>query len=262
MAKGAASFQSKLKAAQSTWGKARSRAESEKSFSEVEDGRYLVQITDAKLTESQASGRLQAAFSYVILQGENKGEILRSYDGLESEENQVWFGRKIARLGYDIPEDFDQIQEILAEITSGKPKVFIRVKTKGEFQNIYIDRMATAEDGGDDGDEATSDQAEAESSEEAAPPVAEDEDAEIEVGSMVEVQLSSGAVKGEVTKLLEDEGKVIVRVAGGKLYKVAAEKVSLVESVPEEPEVEPEEEEVVEEPKVTKKSPAAVKRKK
>lgn len=264
MAKPSGSFQRKLQAAKSMWSKARARAEEEPMYGEIDDGRYVAALSEGKITESQ-NGRLQVAWTYTILQGENKGETVRSYDGLESEDNLMWLARKLSRLNYDVPESIDEVQAILDEITKEKPKVAIRIKTKGEFQNVYIDKLVSSEIGDDR--EAASDQAEADSSD-AEAPEADSETSELETGAKVNLVLKNGAsVEGEVLEVLEQDNQVRVKVAGGKVYRVASDRVTLIEDVPEEPEVEAEDEDVeIEEEtppaRVTKRTPAVVKRKK
>lgn len=135
-------FDKKFKQAASMWERARERAQTENKFeNELEDGRYIACLSEAKIGESQSSGRLQVAWTFIISEGEYKGQTKRSYDGLESEDNLMWLGRKLVQLGYEIPEDLEEVKSVLEAITKDKPIVRVRLKTKGEFQNVYIDQV-------------------------------------------------------------------------------------------------------------------------
>lgn len=266
------SFTKKLKEAGKMWGKAKERAESEKAFQndEFEDGRYVVCLSDAKLAESKTSGRLQVGWAHVFTEGEYKGKTKWSYDGLESEDNLMWLGRKLQRLGYEIPEDFDEVQAVLDKITKEKPLVRIRLKTKGEFQNVYIDEVLKGHVSSEESPE-TSEESQGEEA---------DDEVELVVGATVSFDWKGETLEGEVVEILEDEGKVRVKV-DDKVYKVKGDSLTLTsapeageEDVPEEPEVEPdaeeeeasdeveadEEDETEEEdaPRVTRKSPKPV----
>jgi cobalamin biosynthesis protein CobT len=266
-------FLKKLKGAQKHWGKASKRAaEAKGGFDEVDDGRYVARCQSMEVGESKSSGRLQAITTYKIMEGDFKGATCKSFDGLETEDNLVYVARNLGRFGYEVPEDIEQILDIFEEVTKSKPLCRINLKTRGEYQNVYLDKVfdpadeaevleeaAAEEGGGDDGDEevAEEDAAEevaedgdeevtedgdeevAEEDEEVAEEeVAEDEDAaELEVGARVEVE---GKGLGSVTEIDEDEGKAKVKIdETGKVFKVAFDKLTLadeeVEEVPEEP---------------------------
>lgn len=251
-------FQTKMKMASSMWGKAREQAKAEPSFgNEIEDGRYVATISEGKMGEAQTSGRFQIAWTYVLLEGDHKGETIRSYDGLETENNLIWLGRKLARLGFEIPETLEEVQDICNKITKEKPTVRIRVKTNGEFQNVYVDQLLKGHEADNSAEYGDAETSTAEVPEEAA--------AEIVVGCTVKFTYKGGTLEGEVVELLEADGKL--KVKSEKLvYTILNDKVEEVTSspdvgestdVPEEPTVEPEEEPEPEpEPaRVTKRTP-------
>ena len=196
--------------------------------SNVEDGRYHAQILEAKgPVEGKNSGRLQAILSFQIKEGEFKDEKLTSFPNLENEIGLGILIRELQNLGYEI-EDFDQIEEVLAELNKDKPEVRITVKTKGEYQNISIDKLLEpGEKIGEDDPEA---EAEAE-------PEAEAE-GEIVVGDTVSLKLKGKETNGEVTKVVDEDTLNVKAEVDGKVYKIAKDKVTKV--VSEEPEAEPE----------------------
>jgi hypothetical protein len=273
-------FQKKLAAAQKNWTKAKTRAEEGGSgFTEIEDGRYYARLVGAEITEAKSSGRLQVAWKYKIVDGDYKGETKMDFDGLETEDNQVFIGRKLKQYGYALPDDLQEVEQILDALVKEKPLVRIRLKTRGEFQNVYVDKVFDKEDedevldvagaeAADDADETdeteetetteeTDEVEEADDEEEEAE--AEEEPVELQVGMTVLVDTKEGQVTGTVLELLEQEEKVRVKV-GTKVLKVSLDKLSFDEPA-EEVEEEVEEEEVPEEPVAPPKK-AQVKRKK
>jgi len=189
----------------------------------VEDGRYHAQILSAKgPVQGQNSGRLQAVLAFEIQEGEFKGQKLTSFPNLENEIGLGILIRELNNLGYEI-EDFEQIEATLAEVNKDKPQVRISVKTKGEYQNISIDKLMDAE--------ASEDLSEA-APEDAAPEEAAPEEGEIAEGDTITFTLKGEETQAEVTEVV-DENSLKIKTADGKLYKIAKDKCTKV--VPEEP---------------------------
>lgn len=173
------SYKKKLAKAKKRWKKARKEAE-ESAFAEFEDGRYIAKLTGAELGESQSSERLQIHWTWTFQEGDYEGQKCHDYDGCETDDNLVWVGRKFSRLGYEIPEDFDDIPESLEEIVADGVVARIVLKTSGEYQNIQIQRVLST----DDEDEYDEDEGEEpdEDSEEESDEDEEDEDDDDEEG--------------------------------------------------------------------------------
>jgi hypothetical protein len=143
-------------------------------------------------------------FGFEILEGESKGEKLRQYDGMDSEERLAWLFRDIAKFGYEMPDDEDELDQILAEIQKEKPIVRLKVKTNGDFQNVNVDKVLSeseAEDMSEEGAEVSED---VDEDQEAAEDVveepateepAEEEEAEEEVEEEPEEQPKKKVVK-------------------------------------------------------------------
>lgn len=245
----AENFDKQLKAAQGMWAAAKTKAESAKrgTYTEFEDGRYLARLTGGTIGKSQSSGRLQVTWSFKFEEGEYEGQNKLDFSGLETEQNLYYLGLRFRDLGYEIPDSIADIQAVLADVASTKPLCKIRLKTKGEFQNLYIDKVfAPGDESGADDDGAASPKEEAEeepaeSSDEeveeapAEEEVEEDADADtvdIQPGMQVVVERTSGKVKGEVLEILEDEGKVRVKLEDGKVLRVTGDKLSAVVDEP------------------------------
>jgi hypothetical protein len=243
-------FTKQLKAAQALWDTAKTKAEASKSsqFMEFDDGRYVARLMGGTIGKSQSSGRLQVTWSFKFEEGEYEGQTKLDFSGLETETNLYYFGLRLKELGYELPEKTGGLKEILDDVAQTKPLCKIRLKTKGEFQNLYIDKVYAAGDEveGDTGvaeaapeEEAEETPAEeVEETEEVEEPE-EDADADtvdIQPGMTVIVDSAKGKFKGEVIGLLEDEGKVRVKLEDGRVLRVTGDKLqAVVDEAPPEP---------------------------
>lgn len=259
----ATDFRKKLKAANAAWASAKSAAAEQRSgrFTEFEDGRYMMRLVDGKVTESQSSGRLQVQWDFKFEEGEYEGQSKYDYSGLESEQNLKYLAVRLVQLGYEAPDSLEEIEDVLADIRRSKPLCRVRLKTKGEFQNVYLDKVFPPS--GEDieeqedaapapADEETEEaETEAEETEEVEAEVEEeveeeevaedeaDDSVELTVGMMAKVQTSKGPAVGEVIEILDQEDKVRVRLADGKVIRVGIDKIEIVDVVPEEPKAPP-----------------------
>lgn len=260
------SFKSRLKKIKESWGKAQERKDT--FGSTVPDGAYIMRVS-ATLGESASSGRMQIAWLYTIMEGENRGDTVRDYDGLETEDNLFFIQRKLGRLGQEIPDDPLEIESIVEQIEEDGPLVRATVKTKDEFQHVYVNRLledsseepiASKVSGGhrDDlpskGRRVADEEEETEEAEveEEGEEIAEDEE-EIDLAEGMEVSFRwrNSPLKGEILNFTEDDTRARVK-AGGKVYAVPVERLTPLET---EPIQEPEEEVVEEKPKKKKPKP-------
>lgn len=189
---------------------------------EPEDGRYVVAVTDASRGESKASGRDQVSWEYTFLDGDYKGRTTRSFDGLDRTESVPHVMRRIIALGFEVPEDLDGLEDVLKKIAKKKPKVRILIKTKGDYRNIYIDKLVD-----DDGEELAEGEEKSDEEEEAPikkkvskeAPAKEEEEEETEEGeATIEVGMQVRCLDeddeevgvGKIHEIDEDSGEVIV----------------------------------------------------
>lgn len=274
-------FSKRLKDSKKLWNKAKERvAESGGGFQEYEDGRYLMQCVKLEFGES-ANGRFQVSFTWKFVDGDYEGKTKMSFQGLETEDGWTYFFNDLARLGFDIPEAPNEaaLNAIAKEIAKVKPMARVVLKTKGEFQNLYINKIYRRDDDAEEMEtemEAEAEDAEAEEVEESedddaeAAPDAEDEpetedveddEVALAVGMRVVVQTDKGERTGEVIEILADEGKARIRDEAGKVLRVPFERIEAADTdddVPEDPEGNEEELEDEEEdtPPPTKKKAA------
>lgn len=154
-----------LKDANKMWKGAKKRAAEQPSgFTEYEDGRYMARLIKGEIGHSD-SGRLQLVWSWKFDEEPYEGKIKKAYQGLESEDNLVYLARDLERLGYEAPDDLAGVEEICADITKEKPLARIRLRTKGDFQNVYIDKVFGGDEDDTEEEEDSDEEAETETEE-------------------------------------------------------------------------------------------------
>lgn len=227
-----ASFKSKLNNANKLW-KDGAKQKSETLVNDVPDGRYECTLQKMEFCESKGSGRLQCCMTMEIASGEFKGKKVFEYRGLETEDNLAFFAADLARLGYEIPEDFaEEIQGILDDVAKTQPEIIVQFKTSsdGQFQNKRL--IGLLNEGGEEEEEG------------------EESEMTVDVGDRVTfaIKLKGGKEKqlaGEVTELTDD-GIKVKRDDNGKIASVLDGEYEVIqsdESEQEEEEVEEQEEE-------------------
>ena len=235
-------LKNKLKKAQDNWVGARSKAKESTGFTEVPDGRYLAHLTNAQICESRSSGRLQIQWTWTISDGEFENDTKLDFDGLETEDNLVFLGRKLSRFGYELPEDITEISDILDELIEKQPLARIRLKTKGEFQNVYVDKlmrsvssddedsnnesMVTDDEDLEESDDGSGDEVDDEPDDE--PDDESDGDSEeepVEIGMRVIATARKGEEPGEIIEIIESEGKCRVKLDSGRTVRIGVDKL-------------------------------------
>jgi hypothetical protein len=177
-------FKKKLAAAGASWKSAKKRVSENRgsTFVDYDDGKYIAKLVKAELTESESSGRLQVDFSWRFEEEPYEGKIKHAYQGIETEDNMYYLGRDLERLGYELPDNLADLPETLEAITAEGMIARIALKSKGDFQNVYIQKVINQDE--DDSDDEAIDEAaetpddEAEETEEEAT----DEDEEVAAG--------------------------------------------------------------------------------
>lgn len=123
-------------------------------FEEYDDGRYAMRAVDAKVGVSK-NKRVQVIVTWKFLDGDYKGKEKLDFEGL-TEDHLPYLLKKLDAMGYDVGEleSLDEdLKAILDDIKKTKPKCKVRLKTKGEFQNLYVDGPLGDEEEESDDDE-------------------------------------------------------------------------------------------------------------
>ena len=111
-------------------------------FVNWEDGLYHVQLVHAELCES-AAGRLQVKFELKDMDGENDNNHM-FFDGLDTETSEdclKYLQKHIRQFGFEPPKNLNKLEDVLATMVKGAPEVSVKLVTKGEFQNTYIQNL-------------------------------------------------------------------------------------------------------------------------
>lgn len=225
------SFKARLRQMKSRFEEARS---SRSAFEDLPDGRYVCRLNKAYLHESE-SGKMFGVFSYVVIEGEEKGEVVTDWNNLDHDVGLRIFCEKVQRLGHDVPDDPEEIEDTVKEIAGDQPTVRLRLqsKTKGDrtFQSKNIDRVMEEYDAeGEDDNLAEAVAVVTDTTSEVDDEIEDEDDVEEEVefaaGDLV--QWSKGA--GKIISL-DDDGKraVIKREDNGKKSRVLVSSLSAVE---------------------------------
>lgn len=248
----ASKFSKRLKGAKKNWKKGRKRAsDSPDGYESVDDGKYVARLKSAQVGESQSSGRLQIMWNWEILEGDFKGQTVLDFDGLETEDNLMWLARKLNKLGYEAPDDLEDIEDLLKELEGEMLTFRIKLKTKNEYQNLFIDKQVKDDDDDEDDDEDDSDEDESEAEEDDddneesdeddeedeeddesdesddEDEDEEDEEPELEKGMMVRFKHKKKKVEG---KVLHIKGDVVsVKLQSGVKVKVDLEDVTILD---------------------------------
>lgn len=109
------------------------------SFSSVPDGDYVADLKEMKLEESKKSDRLQVVSTFEIADGEQEGQLVKRFDGVDQEQSMGYFKGYSEVIGLELPDDMELLQEAIDEFIGNNSDLFnIRVVTNGQYQNVYI----------------------------------------------------------------------------------------------------------------------------
>jgi len=107
---------------------------------------YNMQLQGLELKESQ-NGNLMIAREHVILDGEFQGEVVRDNMNLSNEIGQRFVAQFIEQMGYQVPDDLTQIEDVLTAILNDAPSYTGQVKHSEEgFTNVQIRKLLSAEE--------------------------------------------------------------------------------------------------------------------
>lgn len=114
-------------------------------FQTVPDGEYVANITEMSVQKSK-NGRLQVVTTFTIKGGEQDGSTVKRFDGLDNERSIGFFKGFAEVIGLDLPNDVTLLPSVLETFVGECEDSFeINVKTKNEFQNVYVNGVAETE---------------------------------------------------------------------------------------------------------------------
>ena len=266
-------FKSRLKNLGADWRQAKKREPGTGMGDDVPDGIYRMCLASASVGESMQSGNLKCSFAWVILEGEHRGKQIWESGALVSEDNLFYLQDKLAKLGCEIPDNPQELEGLLEEVSGRKPVVRAKVKDRDGWKTVYVNKLLEEESETDVSEMKKSKPAQAADVEEEIAPEEEPEDApepeepeepeesavepaeeppaEVQEGKEVDLELgmkvafhdSKGSVVVGEIKEWDGEDKCYV-LADGKKRRTNVKIDSLMlppeEEEPVEPEPEPE----------------------
>ena len=216
----------------------------------VPAGVYNMQMQKCCLKES-ANGAMMIEREHLILDGQHEGEVVRDYMNLETAYGPRFATQFIEKMGYESPDNPEDLEELVAAIANDAPTYQAKVKVSGDFRNVDIIRLTEKP--------ATSIPASTVKKPQPPPPPVKQNSTKPEplpvkkveptpppASTTFEVGADVTFSDGETTfegKVQEDKGEsVVVETDAGDLYEVETSKVSLadVEVVQEATEEAPE----------------------
>jgi len=123
----------------------------EREFETIPDGKYQVNVERVELTRAQTSGNPMLKWTLRILAPKFRGRLLWRNNVMATRENIKWLKMDLHTCGLDLdklsalPANLEKLINIKLEITK---------RTRGENENVYINRRIVLEDDVDDYDAA------------------------------------------------------------------------------------------------------------
>lgn len=161
MAKLSSSLLRKLKDSSKAW---RRSKPAPAMGSDLPDGNYLGKCISLTVNESKASGRVQISERWKVVEPKkHKGRFLFNHigiDGKDDEEKERAFGfakqRYVEVMDGDLPEkDLTELQDALDNLVDKSHRTVwkLGVKTKENFQNVYLNGVSDGASIDDDDDD-------------------------------------------------------------------------------------------------------------
>lgn len=125
------------------------------SYEPVPDGQYVAEVIAARLNHAKSSGRFQLSWDLRIISGDFENKHVFKHDGLQSDEGLTWMKGTIENLGYECPDNIEDLPDTLEAICNMAKndntfaQITVKTTTSGdgrEFNNVYINK-AVDEDG-------------------------------------------------------------------------------------------------------------------
>ncbi len=197
------------------------------------DGEHIGRQIEAKLYYNDTKDSLSIIRSFKVTEGVDKGCAVTDFMNLSSDLGLQLAMAYIGTLGYEVPENPEDIEGVIEQINEDRPFCSFRVKN-GDFTNVKVLEAFDAADFEDIGTETQTGEGDVETGEDIWSDISEyDKDELLEAMEAEEISLKDiGTSKMKVKKLDADS-----------LRELLAEFLGLDLSEAEEPEEEEEEEE-------------------
>lgn len=113
------------------------------SFSAVPEGEYVASLKEMKIEESKKSQRLQVVSTYEIVDGDQTGQTVKRFDGLDNPTSMGYFKGLCSIIGLELPADANMWQEGMDEFVAANTDLFdIVVKINDKYSNVYVNGVS------------------------------------------------------------------------------------------------------------------------
>jgi hypothetical protein len=126
----------------------------ERDFEPIPDGKFQVQIDRIELTTAKSSGAIMLKWTLKILGPTHEGRLLWRNNVMATQENIKWLksdlfacGLELEKLS-DLPDNLEKLLDVKLEITK---------RTRGDNENIYLNRRIVMDDIPDSNNELSDD---------------------------------------------------------------------------------------------------------
>lgn len=225
-------FGAKLKQAQKLWDKSEAASGSSFTNENVEDGRYKAKLTAHELDEM--GGNVVSIWSFEIVDNDDcEGEVVKARYNL-TKEGMGYLKRDLKKFEVEL-EDLEEFEEAMEGLVEQEPVARIMVRTKDDWQNIFINKVEELDGKDDDEDEDDKKPSKKDKDKKSEKKDKEDDDekddekdagGEIEVGSTVKHKKYGTC---EVVKVNKDGSLNLKDEDDDEYKKVPADKCELVE---------------------------------
>ncbi|RKX56681.1 MAG: hypothetical protein DRP28_07460 [Thermodesulfobacteriota bacterium] len=126
----------------------------ERDFEPIPDGKYQVNVERVELTRAQTSGNPMLKWTLRIIAPRFRGRLLWRNNVMATRENIKWLKTDLHTCGLslekisDLPANLEKLINIKLEVTK---------RTRGENENVYLNKRIVLEDGSDEYDTAAKD---------------------------------------------------------------------------------------------------------
>jgi hypothetical protein len=107
----------------------------------VPDGLYTLQLQEAVLKESESSGKLMITRTHLVLDGDYQGETIKDFLSLETEKGPYFVAQWVEQMGYEVPDNVEQLEDVILAISGANPVYTGNVKRSGDFTNVRVKEL-------------------------------------------------------------------------------------------------------------------------
>jgi hypothetical protein len=198
------------------------------TFDDIPDGKYTGELVEATIQEREMKDekRLQISMQWKLLGPTNANRRVWVNLGLWNDQGVEITKRTLATLDVDIPDEIEDLPDVLDKMTGIKAELNLRTKTGkdgNKYQNTYVNKLLDDEAG----------EGSADDEEEAPPTKRKKDEEELDLrGVLVSFKDGKKSIQGKVIKQLD--GVLTIKDVAGDRWEVDASEITIVEEEEDE----------------------------